>query len=171
LFIFLVPWLPGGFLPHVLKHVQLFTNDGKDNQGEVRQSRTPLSCMRAPPTFINLNNFWKVPDEFLHIVNLGHASETGWGSTFWGSSAMHSTSILASNGNAATWYVERAGNGAGKSVTQTILLTWVANCNDVRCQITNYHFLIKGQKYFIKKFPDTCSYVKNWSFRSLNVIQ
>ena len=28
---------------------------------------------------------------------------------------MHSISILASKGNAATWYVERAGAGEGKS--------------------------------------------------------
>ena len=34
--------------------------------------------------------------------------------------AMHSISILASNGNAATWYVERAGAGEGKSAKQTI---------------------------------------------------
>jgi hypothetical protein len=36
------------------------------------------------------------------------------------SAAMHSISILASNGNAATWYVERAGAGEGKSAKQTI---------------------------------------------------
>lgn len=37
------------------------------------------------------------------------------------SAAMHSTSILASNGNAATWYVERAGAGEGKSAQQKVM--------------------------------------------------
>ena len=32
---------------------------------------------------------------------------------------MHSISILAFSGSAATWYVERAGAGAGKSATRT----------------------------------------------------
>lgn len=31
---------------------------------------------------------------------------------------MHSISILASSGNAATWYVDLAGAGAGKSAIQ-----------------------------------------------------
>lgn len=36
---------------------------------------------------------------------------------FWEdySTAMHSISILASKGSAATWYVDRAGAGEGKS--------------------------------------------------------
>lgn len=41
---------------------------------------------------------------------------------------MHSISILASNGSAATWYVERAGAGAGKSAwCSKVVIRFIGN--------------------------------------------
>jgi hypothetical protein len=48
------------------------------------------------------------------------------------SAAMHSISILASNGKAATWYVARAGAGEGKSENmETDTGKWLLNANQL----------------------------------------
>lgn len=63
----------------------------------------------------NMSELWSSESPLLTYWQTGNFQSN----QAFGRVAMHSISILASKGSAATWYVEREGKGAGKSVTET----------------------------------------------------